>query len=192
MQGEAPQYHQLAPEGAQPRPPEREGEEQRRGRRNRGGRDRHRGEPRRDEHQQSQASLAEEQQRIHALEQGRLEESRGEESKLERAGGEEPRREEFSPMEPPAFLVKPERREEPVREEIRQAAPVPSPAPRQDQPPRIDPREILQDAGLVMIETDRAKAPVRLEPEEAPHLGRPRRERAKPEEAELQQVETKR
>jgi hypothetical protein len=62
------------------------------------------------------------------------------------------------------------------------------------QPPRADPREILQDAGLVMIETDRSKAAVQPEPgpEEIAHLGRPRRERPKPEEPELQQVETKR
>jgi hypothetical protein len=56
----------------------------------------------------------------------------------------------------------------------------------------VDPREILQDAGLVMIETDRSKGAVQPEPEDATHLGRPRRERPKPEDAELQQVETKR
>jgi hypothetical protein len=184
MQGTAPQYHQLAADGAAPRP-EREGEEHRRGRRNRGGRDRNRGEPRRDEHQQGQASLAEEQKRIHALEQSRLEESRAEESRPEQPL-EEPRREEFSPAEPPAFLVKQERREEPVPEDVRPAPTVPAPAPR------ADPKEILQDADLVMIETDRSKAPVQFESDEVTHLGRPRRERPKPENEELQQVETKR
>jgi hypothetical protein len=81
-----------------------------------------------------------------------------------------------------------------VREEIRQPSPAPAPAPRVEQPPRVNPKEILQDAGLVMIETDRSKAPVQaqFESDEAAHLGRPRRERPKPENEELQQVETKR
>ena len=61
------------------------------------------------------------------------------------------------------------------------------------EPPRIDPKELLDRAGLVMIETDRSKAPVQPQPEEPVHLGRPRRERPKPQEDdELKQVETKR
>jgi hypothetical protein len=53
----------------------------------------------------------------------------------------------------------------------------------------------LESAGLVMIETDRSKAPAVSVPAEEPlHLGRPRRERSKAQaqEDELQQVETKR
>jgi hypothetical protein len=54
---------------------------------------------------------------------------------------------------------------------------------------------LLESAGLVMIETDRSKAPAVSVPVEEPlHLGRPRRERPKPQapDDELQQVETKR
>ena len=88
--------------------------------------------------------------------------------------------------EPPAFLVK----QETPNEESRR--PDPTSAPRVE-PPRIDPKELLDSAGLVMIETDRSKAPVQPQTEEPVHLGRPRRERPKPEqEEELKQVETKR
>jgi hypothetical protein len=71
-------------------------------------------------------------------------------------------------------------------------------APRVDptETPRVDPRELLESAGLVMIETDRAKAPpVPPQPEEPQHLGRPRRERPRapaPQEDELVQIETSR
>jgi hypothetical protein len=70
--------------------------------------------------------------------------------------------------------------------------------PRIEQPrieqPKIDSRALLESDGLVMIETDRAKAPAQPQAEEPQHLGRPRRERVKaaPQEEELQQVETKR
>jgi hypothetical protein len=89
----------------------------------------------------------------------------------------------------------PELREEPPeprveREERPARAPVTAPVPR------IDPKEVLESAGLVMIETDRSKAAAVIAPaaEEPAHLGRPRRERAQrtPQEEELQQVETKR
>jgi hypothetical protein len=78
-----------------------------------------------------------------------------------------------------------ERREEPQRE--------PSPAARVEAP-RVDPKEYLESAGLVMIETDRAKAPVPPQAEEEPtHVGRPRRERPKPasQEDDLVQIETR-
>ncbi|MFN2643638.1 MAG: hypothetical protein ABR570_01505 [Burkholderiales bacterium] len=60
--------------------------------------------------------------------------------------------------------------------------------------PRIDAKQLLDDSGLVMIETDRAK--VQIQPgllEEAPQLGRPRRERAKAlgQDEELVQIETR-
>ena len=60
---------------------------------------------------------------------------------------------------------------------------------------RSTPKALLESAGLVMIETDRSKAPAApRRAEEPPHLGRPRRERPKPpaQDDELQQVETKR
>jgi hypothetical protein len=59
--------------------------------------------------------------------------------------------------------------------------------------PRVDPQEVLRDAGLVMIETDRAKAPEQPKTEEPQQLGRPRRERTNtpaPDD-DLKQVETK-
>lgn len=64
------------------------------------------------------------------------------------------------------------------------------PEPRVEEP-RIDAKQILNDSGLVMIETDRAKTSVQPPvAEEAPVLGRPRRERPKPAPEELVQVET--
>jgi hypothetical protein len=65
--------------------------------------------------------------------------------------------------------------------------------PRIEQP-KVDSRTLLESDGLVMIETDRAKAPAQPQADEPQHLGRPRRERPKPtpQEEELQQVETKR
>ena len=69
------------------------------------------------------------------------------------------------------------------------------PVRHEPQQPKIDPKVLLESAGLVMIETDRSKAPaVSLPVEEPLHLGRPRRERPKPQaqDDELQQVETKR
>jgi hypothetical protein len=74
--------------------------------------------------------------------------------------------------------------EPPVR-----AAPVRAEAPQ----PKVDPKALLESAGLVMIETDRSKAPAATPVEEPQHLGRPRRERPKPQpqDEELQQVETR-
>jgi hypothetical protein len=76
------------------------------------------------------------------------------------------------------------RHEEPV---LRHEEPV-----RREEP-RIDSKALLESSGLVMIETDRSKAPLAAPAEEPLQLGRPRRERAKstPQEEELQQVETR-
>ena len=78
--------------------------------------------------------------------------------------------------------------------EPRAEVPAPAPAPRPEAP-KVDSRELLESAGLVMIETDRSKAPSQPAAEEpAQPVGRPRRERAKaaaPDEP-LEQVETKR
>ena len=51
----------------------------------------------------------------------------------------------------------------------------------------------LESSGLVMIETDRSKAPAAPQGEEPVHLGRPRRERPKdaPQDETLEQVETR-
>jgi ribonuclease E len=93
------------------------------------------------------------------------------------------------------------RREEPAPQMAEPAPQVAEPAPRMAEPvrveppqPRIDPKALLESAGLVMIETDRSKAPPQAQvQEEPPHLGRPRRERPKPvsQEEELKQVETR-
>jgi len=76
------------------------------------------------------------------------------------------------------------RHEEPV---VRHEEPV-----RREEP-RIDSKALLESSGLVMIETDRSRAPVAAPTEEPQQLGRPRRERPKnaPQEEELQQVETR-
>jgi hypothetical protein len=68
-------------------------------------------------------------------------------------------------------------------------------APREEAPRRqeqkINPKELLESAGLVMIETDRAKAPSQPVSEEPQPLGRPRRERPKVQESDdLVQIET--
>jgi hypothetical protein len=101
-----------------------------------------------------------------------------------------PRAEEPRQAEPPAFLV----REEPRREVPSEVAPEAPRAPATE--PRVEAKKILEDAGLMMIETDRAKAPApAAAPEQEPsQLGRPRRERPRTgtQDEELQQVETKR
>jgi hypothetical protein len=95
---------------------------------------------------------------------------------------DEPHSEEtLPPAGQPAKVEEPARFEEPVRAE---------PAK-----PRIDSKALLESDGLVMVETDRAKAPpVAPAAEEPQNLGRPRRERPKPQaqDDELKQVETKR
>ena len=73
--------------------------------------------------------------------------------------------------------------------------PPPPPAPKAEEP-RIDAKQLLNDSGLVMIETDRAKTPVQpqmVEEQQQP-LGRPRREKPKPapQDGELVQIETNR
>lgn len=115
---------------------------------------------------------------------------------------DEPHAEETLP--PPVQAQQPA--PEPMRAETRQPEPMhaepvtaeparPSPVRHEPQQPRVDPKVLLESAGLVMIETDRSKAPAVSAPAEEPlHLGRPRRERSKAQaqDDELQQVETKR
>jgi len=72
--------------------------------------------------------------------------------------------------------------------------PEPRSEPELRSEPKIDSKALLESAGLVMIETDRSKAPSAPQAEEEPtHLGRPRRERPKPQpqEEQLEQVETR-
>jgi hypothetical protein len=80
-----------------------------------------------------------------------------------------------------------------VQEESRYEPPAPPPAPKFEEP-RIDAKQILNEQGLVMIETDRSRVQVQPQAvEDAQPLGRPRRERqkARPQEDELVQVETR-
>jgi ribonuclease E len=201
-QGRAPQADAPHPQPAEaqaPRP-EREGgpregeEQQRRGGRNRHRRDRGRGEPRRDEQSPANASLAEQQRRIHELEM-----------QAERAQAEARSQVETPPEERPAAPPPAPRVEEPRWEEPRRAEPR-GEEPRREEPrreeprreePRVDPKQLLESAGLVMIETDRSKVPAPAPTlEEAQPAGRPRRERPKPppqqqQDDDLVQIETR-
>jgi hypothetical protein len=103
------------------------------------------------------------------------------------AAREEPAR-EAAREEPAREAAREEpRREEPVRIEAAPPAPLPAPA-------RLDPKEILESAGLQMVETNAAKArQAPIAPEPVP-LGRPRREKPTVQPAaseELVQVETR-
>lgn len=70
-------------------------------------------------------------------------------------------------------------------------------APRVEEPrvekPTVDTQVLLGGAGLVMIETDPTKAHAApAEPEQAPRVGRPRRQRSEAQTAgELVQIETR-
>jgi ribonuclease E len=199
QQGQPQQPQPPTPQ--QQRPPEREGreveEQQRRGGRRNRGRDRHR--ERRDERPGMPAAAPEqsgqpaflrkeEPPRIEPRTEAQLREDQRREALARRdeAHAEEPRREELRAAPFPAEA--PPRMEEPSSE------PEPGPHPEPRPEPKIDSKALLESAGLVMIETDRSKAPSAPQAEEEPtHLGRPRRERPKPQpqEEELQQVETR-
>ncbi len=207
--GQQPQRHQRPPQQQpqqqqQPRPPQQQGQpqqpprepreggpregadQQRRGGRRGRGRDRNRGE-RRDERPGASEGNRGPGAPSFSMKEDQLREDQRREALARLA---EPTSEETVP--PPA----PPRIEEP--------APAPAPVPRYEQAPaqergaeqpRIDPKVLLENDGLVMIETDRSKAPPppALEVPQQ-HLGRPRRERQKPmpqQEDELQQVETR-
>ena len=180
------QQQPQAPQG--PRPPEREGEEQRRGRRGRG-RDRHR--ERRDE-RPATAGPTGQPPAFLVKDDTRREELVREEQRQEALRREQLSREEHHAEAtlPPAAAV-------PALAPA--AAPAPAPTPvfaSRAEEPRIDPKVLLESAGLVMIETDRSKAPAQPpQAEEPQQLGRPRRDRPKPapqQEEELVQVETSR
>ena len=175
---------QPRPEQQHQRPPERdggprEGEEHRRG-----GRRHRRDRPRREEQQAGNGGagapaaqpVRHEQPRHEAI----REDQRREAQRLEEALRAEEARIEETVRHEQAM----QRHEEPV---VRHE----EPARRED--PKIDSRTLLESSGLVMIETDRSKAPPAAPTEELQPLGRPRRERPKQtaQEEELQQVETR-
>jgi ribonuclease E len=182
-----PQQHQprepqqprdLQQQGQGPRAPEREGEEHRRGRR--GGRGRDRNRERRDE-RPGQSGPGGHASAFTAREDQVREEQRLEALRLSR---EEHQHAEAT-LPPPAAAAAPRMEEQPPAQEYR-------PEP---EPGRVDPKELLESAGLVMIETDRSRAPApAVQAEEPQQLGRPRRERPKADaqSEELVQIETSR
>jgi ribonuclease E len=167
-------------------PEQREGEGERRGRRHR--RDRHR--ERRPEQAQAGAVAA-------APESGALP-SVAESAPLHAApeaapvARVEPERVEAAPA--PVIVEAAQPREAVVAEaHAVEAAPAVAPAAPAPAEPKVDTRELLSGAGLVMIETKAgATTAEAAEAEAAAKLGRPRRERPREEEAELVQVETTR
>jgi len=170
-----------------------EGEEQRRGRRGR--RDRHRGERR------------PEQAGEQGLPQGPLvpgndadafvpaypakapdaSELRAREREMHLA---QMREEEARQREETAAREQP--RAEPARPEVVRPEPA-APVPAARAPERVDPKVILESAGLQMVETNPAKARQPLPEPEPVHLGRPRRDRpaSQPASEDLVQIETR-
>ncbi|HEU4353342.1 MAG TPA: Rne/Rng family ribonuclease [Burkholderiales bacterium] len=163
-----PQQQQQRPQQQPPQQP-REGDGERRGgRRNR--RDRHR--ERRDERQAAAPPLT--------MKEDQLREDQRREALARK---DELHTEDVGSPAPPAQAAP----------RVEEAAPrVEEPTPRIE-PPKIDSKALLESDGLVMIETDRSKAPAAPAEEASPQLGRPRRERPKPspQDEELQQVETR-
>ncbi len=183
------QQQPRAEQQQQPRA-ERDGDERRGGRRHRRDRgergDRQpRGEQRREADPQAH-SIAEQQRRIHELESARLDEPRHAEPAPEmRAAEHAPEMQAAEPLAAaPAPRIEEPRAVEPRMEE------------RHVPEPRIDAKQLLNDSGLVMVETDGAKTRVQPPPieESQPQIGRPRRERQRPsaQDEELVQIETKR
>ncbi len=185
---------------AQQQRPEREGDGERRGGRNRHRRDRgDRGRGERREGEPQLSAIAAEQRRIHELESARAEEVRRPPAEpVHETPIAEPlaapvaeRREEFA-AEPTAPRMEEQPYREEPRSELLQAQPRREEPRRQE--PRIDAQQLLSDSGLVMVETDRAKTQVQPAATEEPqHLGRPRRERPRrtAQDDELVQIETR-
>jgi ribonuclease E len=172
---------QQPPQAPQQRSPE-QGDEARRGRRGR--RDRHR--ERRDEQQPASSAPAAPDSRVAAPPQAF---QTSEDQLREEQRQEALRRERLEAQQHEVAHEPPHQREA----AIEPPAPPPSPAARVEEP-RIDPKVLLESAGLVMIETDRSKAPTQPMPAEEPqHRGRPRRERPgpAPQDEELVQIETR-
>ena len=167
----------------------REGEEQRRGGRRNRGRDRHR--ERRDERPGQSDGRGPAGSASFAMREDQLREDQRREAlaRKDEAHGEET----LPPSPPPpAPVVHAEEAPAPRVERVERVEPVER-VERVEQP-KVDAKELLQSAGLVMIETDRSKAPARPEADEPQqHLGRPRRERpkAQPQDEPLEQVETR-
>jgi hypothetical protein len=100
------------------------------------------------------------------------------------------------PAQPSIVVSEAPRAEEPSVEAPKAETPKPE-APRVEErrveEPTVDTRLLLGGAGLVMIETDPTKAHAApAEPEQAPPVGRPRRQRTQAQtDGELVQIETR-
>jgi ribonuclease E len=163
---------------------EREGEEQRRGRRGR--RDRHRGEHRPEQLGEQRPPqglpVAEHDADVSVPNANELR-AREREMHLAQMREEARQREETA--------VRDEPRQAPVRQEPVYAEPAPAPV---QAPVRVDPKVILESAGLQMVETNPAKARQPLPEPESVQLGRPRRDKPveqQPASEELMQIETR-
>jgi len=178
-----PQQRPPQPQGALTG--EREGEEQRRARRGR--RDRHRGERRPEQSGEQRPPqglpVAEHDADVSVPKAPDANELRAREREMHLAQ----MREEARQREETA--VRDEPRQEPVRQEPVYAEPAPVPAPV-----RVDPKVILESAGLQMVETNPAKARQPLPEPDPVQLGRPRRDKPveqQPASEELVQIETR-
>jgi hypothetical protein len=117
-------------------------------------------------------------------------EARGEAASQQRDADEIAKAEPAPMMPRPA---EPRAATAPVETRPAPAQPVqPRPVATPPEAPRVDTREMLDSAGLLMVETRADKAPSAAPAEEPVQLGRPRRERPRPAgEEQLVQVETK-
>jgi ribonuclease E len=214
-----PQHQQRPPRPDQspqpqaPRAPEaaiggaREGEEQRRGRRNRGGRNRG-GRPDQAREPRMPGGRAPEltgagnaplESAIPAYPTREPDERelRAREREMHEAQMREEARQREMEQQPAASVARPEPEQPQRRAEPVDAEPTPRPQPQpqpQPQTARIDPREVLESAGLQMVETRPDRVPATPPEPESVVLGRPRRERPRSQEAAnepLVQVETK-
>ena len=116
--------------------------------------------------------------------------AREEAARLERAARGE------APSEEPRPAPEPERTEPAVQQAESSPAAVRQPAETRSLPqaeaPRVDTREMLESAGLQMVETRADRVPAAPAAEEPVQLGRPRRERPRQAaDEQLVQIETK-
>jgi ribonuclease E len=196
QQSQQPQ--QQGPRNAEPSPAgEREGEEQRRGRRNRRDRHRDRRPEQAGEQRPPQAQPVAEHDANAAVpafvtKAPDASELRAREREMHLAQMREEARQRDEARQREASAAGETAREEPARQEPVHAEPAAAPAP-QPAPVRVDPREILESAGLQMVETDHSKARQPAPEPEPVQLGRPRREKAvtQPASEELVQIETR-
>ena len=206
-----PQQQQAPQGGGQPQGqprPHQDGDERPSRRRRRGGRGRggggeraeQRGEQRNEQRGEPRPQVASEHLSVYEqqLEEHRRRQQREELEGAHEAHAPQADRTPEPAREPvhsePAIREQPAPREAEAAAPIQVPAPVPAPEPRREEP-RVDPRELLSNSGLQMVETDASKRPATYAPvdEEPAKLGRPRRPRPTQaaESESLVQVETR-